>query len=96
MYIPQGIAVEFSKNVQREITGNTTQYCQNTTKGFEFTYANFEIKAQSKIAKGISEKVSYSYLSCVYYTYSSGCTYLRSNMNITERDVELQKQNVKS
>ena len=51
-YIPQCIAVEFNKNVQREITGNTTQYYQNTTKGFEFTDANFKIKAQSKIAKG--------------------------------------------
>ena len=30
---------------------DTTQYYQNTTKGFEFTDANFEIKAQSKIAK---------------------------------------------
>ena len=29
------------------------------------------------------------YLVC---TYSSGCTYLRSNMNITEREVELQKE----
>ena len=44
--------VEFNKNVQREITGNTTQYYQNTTKGFEFTDANFKIIAQSKIAKG--------------------------------------------
>ena len=35
----------FNKNVQREITGHTTQYYQNTTKGFEFTYANFKIKA---------------------------------------------------
>ena len=25
---------------------------QNTTKGFEFSDANFKIKAQSKIAKG--------------------------------------------
>ena len=52
MYIPQGRADEFNKNVRREITGNTTQYYQNTTKGFEFTdfeftilNANFEIKA---------------------------------------------------
>ena len=45
MYIPQGIAVELYKNVQREITGNTTRYYQNTTKGFEFTDANFKIKA---------------------------------------------------
>ena len=30
----------------------TTQYHQNTTKGFEFTDSNFEIKAQAKIAKG--------------------------------------------
>ena len=52
MYIPQGIAVEFNKNVQWEITGNTTQHYQNTTKGFEFTDANFKIKAHSKIAKG--------------------------------------------
>ena len=80
MYIPQGIAVEFNKNVQREITGNTTQYYQNTTKGFEFTDANFKIKAQSKIAREISEKVSYSYLSCVHCTYSSGCTYPQSNI----------------
>ena len=36
MYIPQGIAMELNKNVQREITGNTTQYYRNTTKGFEF------------------------------------------------------------
>ena len=28
------------------------QYYQNTTKGFEFTDANFKVKAQSKIAKG--------------------------------------------
>ena len=28
------------------------QYHQNTTKGFEFTDAKFNIKAQSKIAKG--------------------------------------------
>ena len=41
----------FNENVQREITGHTTQYYQNTTKGFEFTYANFKIKAV-KIAKG--------------------------------------------
>ena len=41
----QDIAVELNKNVQREITGNTTQYYQNTTKGFEFTDANFKIKA---------------------------------------------------
>ena len=92
MYIPQGIAVEFNKNVQREITGNTTQYYQNTTKGFEFTDANFKIKAQSKIAREIGEKVSYSYLSCVHCTYSSGCTYPQSNMSITVRDVELQKE----
>ena len=52
MYIPQGIAGEFNINVQREITGNTTQYNQNTTKGFEFTDANFKIKARSAIAKG--------------------------------------------
>ena len=38
--------------MQREITGNTTQYYQNTTKGVEFLDANFKIKAQSKIAKG--------------------------------------------
>ena len=69
------------------------QYYQNTTKGFEFTDANFKIKAQFKIAKGDKwKKVSYSYLSCVHCTYSSGCTYLQSNMNITERDVELQKE----
>ena len=99
MYIPQGIAVEFNKNVQREITGNTTQYYQKTTKGFEFTDANFKIKAQKhslKLQREISEKVSYSYLSFVNCTYSSGCTYLGSNMNITERDFELQKENVKS
>ena len=54
MYIPQDIAVEFNKNVQREITGNTTQFYQNSTKGFEFTDANFKIK-QSKIAREISE-----------------------------------------
>ena len=45
IYIPQGIAVEFDKKVQREITGDTTQYYQNITKGFEFTDANFKIKA---------------------------------------------------
>ena len=84
MYITQGIAMEFNKNVQWEISGNTTQYYQNATKGFEFLDANFKIKAQSKIAKGKQ---------C---TYSSGYTYLLSNMNITERDVELQKENVKS
>ena len=55
MYIPQGIAVEFNKNVQREITGNTTQYYQNTTKGFEFTDANFKIKAQSKIERKVRQ-----------------------------------------
>ena len=37
--------VEFNKNVQGEITGNTTQYYQTTTKGFEFTDANFKIKS---------------------------------------------------
>ena len=52
MYIHQGIAVEFNKNVQREITGNTTQFYQNTTKGFELTEANFKIKTQFEIAKG--------------------------------------------
>ena len=52
MYIPQGTALEFNKNVQREITLNTTQFYPNTRKGFEFIDANFEIKAQSKIAKG--------------------------------------------
>ena len=50
MYIPQGM--KFNKNKQRELTGNTTQYYQNTTNGFEFLYANFKIKATSKIAKG--------------------------------------------
>ena len=69
-------AVEFNKNVQREITGNTTQYYQNTTKGFEFTDANFKIKHSLKLQREISEKVSYNYLSCLHYTYSSGCTYL--------------------
>ena len=44
--------MELNKNVQREITGNTTQYYQNNPKGFEFTNANFKIKAQSKIAEG--------------------------------------------
>ena len=44
----------------------------------------------------IFDPFSYSYLSCVHCTYSSGCIYLRSNMNITERVVELQKENVKS
>ena len=48
MYTPQGIAVEFNKNVQREITGNTTKYYQNTTKGFEFTDANFKMKKINK------------------------------------------------
>ena len=52
MYIPRGIAMEFNENVQREITGNTTQYYQNTTKSFEFLDANFKIKAQSRIANG--------------------------------------------
>ena len=51
MNTPEGKAVELNKNVQKEITGNTTQYYQNTTKSFEFTDANFKIKAQSKIAK---------------------------------------------
>ena len=82
MYIPQGIGVQFNKNVQREITGNTTQYYQNTTKSLKFQ-------------REISEKVNYSYLSFVHLIYSSGCTYLRSNMNITERDVELQKETAK-
>ena len=40
----------------------------------------------------IFDPFSYSYLSCVYCDYSSGCTYLRSNMNTTEIDVELQKE----
>ena len=71
MYIPQGIDVEFNKNVQREKTGNTTQYYQNTTKGFEFTN-----KRSLKLQREISEKVSYSYLSCVHCAYSSGYTYL--------------------
>ena len=31
-------------------------------------------------------------LICVRCTYSSGLTYLRSNMNITERDAELQME----
>ena len=47
-----GYSYEFNKNKQRELTRNTTQYYQNTTKGFEFLYANFKIKATSKIAKG--------------------------------------------
>ena len=51
MYIPEGKAMEFNKNVQREITGNTTQYYQNTTKGFKFLDADFKTKAQTKIAK---------------------------------------------
>ena len=38
--------VEFNKNVQREITGNSSQYYQNTPKGFEFTDSNLKIKAQ--------------------------------------------------
>ena len=42
--------------MQREITGNTTQYHQNTTKGFEVLDTNFKIKAQSKIAKGYTLK----------------------------------------
>ena len=76
-----------------EITGNTTQYYQNSTKGFEFTDANFKIKAQSKIAKGDKLKKSQLQLSILMHcTYSSGCTYLRSNMNITKRDVEFQKE----
>ena len=37
-------------------------------------------------------KKSASYLSCVHCTVSYGCTYLQCNMNITERDVELQKE----
>ena len=45
MCIPQGIAMEFNKNEQREIPGNTTQYYQNTIKGFEFLDAEFKIKA---------------------------------------------------
>ena len=40
----------------------------------------------------ILDPFSYSYLSCMHCTYSSGCSYLRSNMNITERDVELKKE----
>ena len=35
----------YGVHVQRGITGNTTQYYQNTTKGFEFLDANFKIKA---------------------------------------------------
>ena len=50
-------------------------------------------KHSLKLQREISQRVSYSYLSCVHCTYSSVCTYLRSNMNITERDVELQKEN---
>ena len=45
MYIPQGIALEFNKNVQGGVTGNTTPYYQNITKGFEFLDANIKIKA---------------------------------------------------
>ena len=45
-----------------------------------------------KLQREISEKDSYSHISCMHCTYSSGCTYLLSNMNITERDVELQKE----
>ena len=51
-----------------------------------------KLKHSLKLQREISEKVSYSYLSCVHCTYSSGCKYLRSNMNITERDVELQEE----
>ena len=47
-------------------------------------------KSSLNLQREISEKVSYSYLSCVHCTYSSGCIYLRSNMKITEKDVELQ------
>ena len=37
-------------------------------------------------------KKSATVISCVHCTYSPGCTYLLTNMNITERDVELQKE----
>ena len=49
-------------------------------------------KQRLKLQREISEKVSYSYLSYVHCTNTSGCTYLQSNMNITERDVELQRK----
>ena len=40
-----GLSPSPRRLLQREITGNTTQYYQNTTKGFEFLDANFKIKA---------------------------------------------------
>ena len=45
----EGIIAGFFGNISDK---NNYQYYQNTTKGFEFTDANFKIKAQSKIAKG--------------------------------------------
>ena len=94
MYIPQGIAMKFNKNKQRELTGNTTQYYQNTTKGFEFLCANFKIKATSKIAKGDKWK-SQLQLSILCALHLFIWVYISTNMNITERDVELQKEKCK-
>ena len=47
--MPKGIIAGFFGNISDK---DNYQYYQNTTKGFEFTDANFKIKAQSKIAKG--------------------------------------------
>ena len=47
--MPKGIIAGFFGYISDK---DNYQYYQNTTKGFEFTDANFKIKAQSKIAKG--------------------------------------------
>ena len=47
--MPKGIIAGFFGYISVK---DNYQYYQNTTKGFEFTDANFKIKAQSKIAKG--------------------------------------------
>ena len=86
--------MKFNKNKQRELTGNTTQYYQNTTKGFEFLYANLKIKATSKIAEGDKWK-SQLQLSILCALHLFIWVYISANMNITERDVELQKEKCK-
>ena len=47
--MPKGIIAGFFLYISDK---DNHQYYQNTTKGFEFTDANFKIKAQPKIAKG--------------------------------------------
>ena len=47
--MPKGIIAGFFWYISDK---DNYQFYQNTRKGFEFTDANFKIKAQSKIAKG--------------------------------------------